>query len=68
MKELFKSIRAVVTLIVVFTFCTLAFMGKVEAKDFVPVVSLIVSFYFVLKQRPDEQKPQNGSGNGDKGA
>ena len=49
--EWVTSIRSLATLLVIFTFCSLASKGKIEPKDFMLIVSLIMNFYFLAKQR-----------------
>ena len=47
------SVRALITLVIGFTFCAMAFEGKILAKDFMLIVSIIFNFYFLVKQRKD---------------
>jgi len=58
--EWVTSIRSLATLLVIFTFCGMAMKGKIEAKDFMLVVSLIMNFYFLVKQRPSPGCNGNG--------
>ena len=66
MRELLKSIRSLITFLICATFCILALRGAIDPKDYVIVVTVVIGYYFTVKGRPDEQKPQNGSGNGEK--
>jgi hypothetical protein len=45
------SVRSLVTLGVVLTFCLLAIKGRIDPKDFMLIVSLVCNFYFMNKQR-----------------
>ena len=54
------SIRSIATLIIVLTFCKMAWVGKVDPKDFIVVVSIVVNFYFLAR------KENQGGGNGNK--
>ncbi len=60
MPEWFSSIRSLTTLMVSGTFCYMAVMGKVDAKDMMLIVSLIFNFYFLVKDRSGngDQKPE----------
>lgn len=60
MPEWFSSIRSLTTLMVAGTFCYMAVMGKVDAKDMMLIVSLIFNFYFLVKDRTGngDQKPE----------
>ncbi len=57
MWQWFGSIRSIMSFMIVLSFCFitvwLVIAGKlsIEGKDFVPIVTLIVTFYFVLKDR-----------------
>lgn len=61
--EWLTSVRSMITLMIILTFCFMAIIGKVEAKDFMLIVSLVMNFYFLAKSRPDENKPDNGGQN-----
>ena len=56
------SVRSLATVLVIFTFCELARLCKIDPKDFMLVVSMIVNFYFILKKRSE-----GDAGNGDRG-
>ena len=58
--EWVSSVRSMATMLIIFTFCVLAGHGKIEPKDFMLIVSLVMNFYFLAKQRP-------GNGHGDTG-
>jgi hypothetical protein len=45
-----QSVRSIVAFLIVATFCIMAGCGKVEGKDFMAVVMLVITFYF-LKDR-----------------
>jgi hypothetical protein len=45
-----SSVRGTITLMIVFTFCRMAWTGKVEPKDFMLIVSLVMNFYFLTKK------------------
>jgi hypothetical protein len=45
------SVRSIVTVLVAATFCYLAAISKVEAKDFLVVVILVFNFYYLNKVR-----------------
>jgi hypothetical protein len=49
--EWVTSIRSLVTLIVVLTFCDMAFNKLIDPKDFMLIVSLVLNFYFIVKNR-----------------
>jgi hypothetical protein len=49
--EWITSIRSLVTLLIATTFCYMAYASKVPAKDFLLIVSTIMNFYFLVKQR-----------------
>jgi hypothetical protein len=46
-----KSIRSLITLGVAITFCYLATISKIEAKDFMVIVILVFNFYYLNKDR-----------------
>ena len=48
-----KSIRSLVTLGVAGTFCYLAAISKIEAKDVVVIVILVFNFYYLSKGRKE---------------
>lgn len=52
-----KSIRSLVALAVVLTFCYLAVTKGIDAKDVVAVTIIILNFYFLGKKREEEPKP-----------
>jgi hypothetical protein len=53
------SIRSITTLIVVGTFCYLAIDKTIDGATFAGIVTTIVAFYFMAKDResPDEKEP-----------
>lgn len=51
----FNSIRSIITLLISITFCFMAVKGRVEAKDFLLIVSLVFNFYFLAKKREDKE-------------
>jgi len=51
-----SSVRAIITLMVGLTFCAMAFDQKIEAKDFMLIISLVFNFYFLVKKRDDSNK------------
>lgn len=55
-----KSVRSLLTLMIGVTFCAMALMGKVDAKDFMLIVSVTINFYFIGKRRDGTEK--NGDG------
>ncbi len=60
MPEWISSIRSLSTLMVAGTFCYMAVIGKVDAKDMMLIVSLVFNFYFLVKDRSNgkpEVKP-----------
>lgn len=59
MPEWISSIRSLATLMIVGSFCYLAVVGKVDSKDVMAVVMMVLGFYFVTKDRdvPPEVKP-----------
>ena len=54
------SIRSIITMILVFQFCAMAGQGRIEAKDFMLIVSLVMNFYFLAKTRPNGESDQSG--------
>lgn len=52
--EWIKSVRSLVTILVVYTFCKLTEIGKIDTKDFIIIVQAVVNFYFLVKQRISE--------------
>ena len=57
MPEWLGSIRSLITLLITITFCVMALRGRVEPKDFLLIVSLVMNFYFLSKKREE-----NGNG------
>ena len=53
--EWLTSVRSLITLIIVGTFCKMAWVGKVDPKDFMLIVSLVMNFYFLSKKRDDTE-------------
>ena len=49
--EWVTSIRSLSTYLVIFTFCAMSAKGAVDPKDFMLIVSLVMNFYFLAKQR-----------------
>jgi hypothetical protein len=45
------SIRSICTFLIVTTFCLMASFGRIDGKDFMAVVMIVVTFYFALKDR-----------------
>jgi len=45
------DVRAIIALMVAFTFCVLAGMDRISADDFVKVVFMIAGFYFGSKAK-----------------
>ena len=50
------SIRSIVTIMVVGTFCFLGVMGKIGTESITSVTMLILGFYFVTKERKENNK------------
>lgn len=46
-----KSIRSLTTFVIIMVFCDLSLDGKIEPKDVLLTVSMIMNFYFLVKQR-----------------
>ena len=54
-----SSIRALVTVMVSATFCYLAVVRAIDAKDVLLITSLVFNFYFLVKKRDyEETKPE----------
>ena len=57
MKEKFAKlidVKTIVTFIVVVVFSYLAVIGKIEPKDFMAVVLMIITFFFAKKSDKEE--------------
>jgi len=50
MPDWVNSIRSIATLLIVLTFCKMAWYEKVDPKDFMLIVSLIMNFYFLSRK------------------
>ena len=61
MRELMKSIRSFITFLICTTFCILALFGKIDPKDFVLVVTVVIGYYFTVKNRPEEKNGGNNA-------
>ena len=55
MKEIWTSVRSFVTLVIALTFCYMAVVGTLEAKDFMLITSLVFNFYFLVKKREEDE-------------
>lgn len=44
------DLKSIITISIVVTLCILVFMGRVTTEQFMPIVTLIVSFYFAYKK------------------
>lgn len=59
MREKFAKlidVKSIVTFIVIGVFAYLAIVGKVEAKDFMVIVTAIITYFFARKGGSDENK------------
>ncbi len=59
MKEKFAKlidVKSIVTFVVIGVFAYLAVAGKVEAKDFMVIVTAIITYFFARKGGSDENK------------
>ena len=54
MKNLFE-LKSVIALVMVAALIAGLFYGKIDSKDFVPLVSLILTFYFVKNKKREEK-------------
>jgi hypothetical protein len=48
-----QSIRSIATLMIAGTFCYLSIIGKIESKDVMLAVILVLNFYFLVKERKE---------------
>lgn len=62
MEELKKLIdlKSIITIIMVVSLCVAFFMNKITSEQFVPLVTMIITFYFAKKDSKEE--PQNVEG------
>jgi len=51
--EWVTSIRSIITALFGIMFVQLALMGKIEPKDVMLIMSLVINFYFLVKGRPN---------------
>jgi glycerol-3-phosphate acyltransferase PlsY len=49
--EWIMSIRSIATIMIAITFCYLAVVSKIEAKDFMLIASLVFNYYYLVKDR-----------------
>ena len=54
--EWYKSVRSLVTIIVVLTYCYMSIAGKMPAEDIHTAALLILAFYFTKKSNGKEIK------------
>ena len=47
--NIFSSATKIVLLIMVISFCALTFIGKIDPKDFVSALLMVLSFYYGAK-------------------
>lgn len=53
MKNLSKllSLKSIITILLTFTLCFMTFAGRLTAEHFLPVVTMVLTYYFTRKEK-----------------